>query len=98
VPEAEECISYAMPAFRLGGRIVAGLAATAEGCSYYPFSGSTLGTLAGELGGYARTKSALQFDPAKGLPRTLVRKLIRARGVPMSNPVAGGRIPVTMLD
>jgi uncharacterized protein YdhG (YjbR/CyaY superfamily) len=54
VPEAEECISYSMPAFRLGGRIVAGFAATTEGCSYYPFSGSTLHTLAGEVGGYAR--------------------------------------------
>jgi uncharacterized protein YdhG (YjbR/CyaY superfamily) len=79
VPEAEECISYSMPAFRVGGRVVAGFAATAHGCSYYPFSGSTLRTLAGELGGYTRTKSALHFDPGKGLPRTLVRKLIRAR-------------------
>jgi len=79
VPEAEECISYSMPAFRLGGRVVAGFAATARGCSYYPFSGSTLRTLTGELEGYTRTKSALHFDPAKGLPPALVRKLIRAR-------------------
>lgn len=79
VPAAEECISYSMPAFRLGGRIVAGFSATAEGCSYYPFSGSTLRTLAGELGAYTRTKSSLHFDPAKGLPRALVRKLIQAR-------------------
>ena len=40
VPRAEECISYRMPAFRLDGRIVAGFAATAKGCSYFPFSGS----------------------------------------------------------
>ena len=60
-------------------QIVAGLASTAEGCSYYPFSGSTLRTLAGEPGGYTRTKSSLHFDPAKGLPRAMVRKLIRAR-------------------
>ena len=79
VPEAEECISYSIPAFRVGGRIVAGFAATAGGCSYYPFSGSTLRTLAGDLGGYTRTKSSLHFDPVKGLPWTLVRKLIRAR-------------------
>ena len=49
MPEAEECISYSIPAIRLEGRIVAGFAATAEGSSYYPFSGSTLGTPAGEL-------------------------------------------------
>jgi uncharacterized protein YdhG (YjbR/CyaY superfamily) len=79
VPEAEECISYRIPAFRLGGRIVAGFAATAKGCSYFPFSGSTLATLAGELEDYDKTKSALHFDPAEPLPAALVRKLVEAR-------------------
>lgn len=79
LPDAEECISYAMPAFRLGGRIVAGFAATKGGCSYFPFSGRTLDTMAGELRRYERTKSSLHFDPANGLPAPLVRKLIRAR-------------------
>jgi uncharacterized protein YdhG (YjbR/CyaY superfamily) len=79
VPQAEECISYRIPAFRLDGRIVAGFAATAKGCSYFPFSGSTLRTLADELGDYEQTKSSLHFDPAAPLPRTLVRKLIEAR-------------------
>ncbi len=79
VPRAEECISYAMPAFRLDGRVVAGFAATAQGCSYFPFSGSTLATLRDELEGYGRTKSALHFDPAHPLPVALVRKLLRTR-------------------
>jgi uncharacterized protein YdhG (YjbR/CyaY superfamily) len=79
VPKAEECISYGIPAFRLGGRIVAGFAATAKGCSYFPFSGSTLGALADQLEDYDRTKSSLHFDPAKPLPTALVRKLIKAR-------------------
>ena len=78
-PRAEECISYAIPAFRLDGRIVGGFAATKKGCSYFPFSGATLRTLANDLKGYGGTKSSLHFDPAKGLPATLVRKLIRAR-------------------
>ncbi|HEX9102727.1 MAG TPA: DUF1801 domain-containing protein, partial [Polyangia bacterium] len=79
VPQAEECISYGMPAFRLDGRVVAGFAATAGGCSYYPFSGTTLRTLAKELERYDRTKSALHFGPRQPLPATLVRKLLRAR-------------------
>jgi uncharacterized protein YdhG (YjbR/CyaY superfamily) len=79
VPKAEECISYQMPAFRVNGEVVAGFAATAKGCSYYPFSGSTLGALADELDGYSQTKGALHFDPDKPLPRGLVRKLIEAR-------------------
>ncbi len=79
VPAAEECISYGMPAFRLDGRIVAGFAATAKGCSYYPFSGTTLGTLAPDLEGYEGTKSAVHFAADRPLPGTLIRKLIRAR-------------------
>jgi uncharacterized protein YdhG (YjbR/CyaY superfamily) len=78
-PGAEECISYSIPAFRLGGRIVAGFGATASGCSYYPFSGSTLKTLAGAVARYDRTKGALHFSPDEPLPETLVRKLIEAR-------------------
>lgn len=79
VPGLEECISYSIPAFRQGGRVVAGFCATAKGCSYFPFSGSTLKTLARELSGYSQTKSALHFDPARGLPPALVKKLLRAR-------------------
>jgi uncharacterized protein YdhG (YjbR/CyaY superfamily) len=79
VPAAEECISYGIPAFRLDGRIVAGFAATATGGSYYPFSGTTLGTLAHELEGYEGTKSAVHFSAERPLPRALVGKLIRAR-------------------
>jgi uncharacterized protein YdhG (YjbR/CyaY superfamily) len=79
VPGAEECISYGMPAFRLRGSVIAGFSATSKGCSYYPFSGSTFQTLAGDLEGYDKTKSALHFRPDKPLPATLVRKLIKAR-------------------
>jgi len=79
VPKAEECVSYRIPAFRVDGKIVAGFCARTSGCSYFPFSGRTLQTLAKELGAYDRTKSALHFDPAVGLPTTLVRKLLEAR-------------------
>ncbi|MGA7124636.1 MAG: DUF1801 domain-containing protein [Polyangiaceae bacterium] len=79
VPEVEECISYSMPAFRYQGRVIAGFQATSKGCSYYPFSGTTLTTLAGEIEGYGKTKSALHFGPDKPLPVALVRKLLTAR-------------------
>jgi uncharacterized protein YdhG (YjbR/CyaY superfamily) len=79
VPKADECISYSMPAFRLDGAVVAGFLATAKGCSYFPFSGSTLATLSADLEGYDRTKSALHFHPDAPLPKGLVRKLLQAR-------------------
>lgn len=79
VPDAEECISYGMPAFRLPGGVVAGFQATKKGGSYYPFSGSTLATVARFVRAYDQTKSALHFLPDKPLPLTLVRRLIKAR-------------------
>jgi len=79
VPKAEECISYRIPAFRLDGAIVAGFCATTKGCSYFPFSGSTLRTLAADVQAYGQTKSALHFHPDEPLPVPLVRKLIKAR-------------------
>jgi uncharacterized protein YdhG (YjbR/CyaY superfamily) len=79
VPRAEECISYRMPAFRLDGVVIAGFRATTKGCSYFPFSGSTLKTLARDVGHYEQTKSSLHFRPEKPLPATLVRKLLKAR-------------------
>lgn len=79
IPRAEECISYRIPAFRLDGVVVAGFCATAKGCSYFPFSGSTLKSLARELGRYDQTKSALHFSADEPLPTTLVRKLIKTR-------------------
>jgi uncharacterized protein YdhG (YjbR/CyaY superfamily) len=79
VPAAEECLSYGVPAFRLGGRIVAGFAATRTGGSYYPFSGATLSSLAKHLEGFSRTRGALHFTEARPLPATLVRRLLAVR-------------------
>jgi uncharacterized protein YdhG (YjbR/CyaY superfamily) len=79
VPAAEECISYGMPAFRVEGGIVAGFAATKDGCSYYPFSGQTLSELASEVAAYEGTKSSLHFSVERPLPVTLLRQLVRAR-------------------
>lgn len=79
VPEAEECISYQVPAFRVGGKVIAGFAAFKNHLSYLPFSGSVLNQLPDELAGYDKTLSSLHFPIDKPLPEPLVRKLIDAR-------------------
>jgi uncharacterized protein YdhG (YjbR/CyaY superfamily) len=56
VPNAEECISYNLPAFRLNGAVVAGFCATRKGCSYFPFSGKRLQTLVKVLTACEQTK------------------------------------------
>jgi len=44
VPDAEETISYNMPAFRLDGKVIAGFIAAKRHLSYFPFSGRTVTT------------------------------------------------------
>jgi len=79
VPEAEQVISYGLPAFRVGGKTVAGFAAFKTHLSYLPFSGSVLDQLAGRLGNYTMTKSSLHFPVDRPLPKALVKKLIAVR-------------------
>ena len=79
VPDAEQVISYRVPAFRLRGKTVAGFAAFRDHVSYLPFSGSVLGALADELHGYTMTKSALHFPIDRPPPKPLIKKLIAVR-------------------
>ena len=79
VPEAQQVISYRVPAFRVRGKIIAGFAAFKDHLSYLPFSGSVLAQLADELDSYTMTKSALHFPVDRPLPKRLVRKLIELR-------------------
>ena len=79
VPEAEETISYQMPAFRVDGGVVAGFAAFKNHLSYLPFSGSVLPALEADIAGYSHTVSALHFPVDRPLPGPLVRKLIDVR-------------------
>ena len=72
-------ISYRVPAFRVGGKTVAGFAAFKDHLSYLPFSGSVLGQLGDEIEGYAMTKSSLHIPVDRPLPKALVKKLIRVR-------------------
>ena len=78
VPGAEEVVSYGMPAFKVGGKIVAGLLANKKHVGYYPFSGSILHLFPDELAKFSTTKSALHVPVDKPLTKTLLRKLIRA--------------------
>ena len=79
VPDAEQVISYRVPAFRVRGKTVAGFAAFRDHLSYLPFSGSVLAQLADELEGYTMTKSALHFPVDRSLPTTIVEQLIAVR-------------------
>ena len=77
-PKAEECISYQIPAFRQNGMLV-GFGATANHCSFFLMSSSTVETHKNELKEYDTSKGTIRFQPDCPLPAALVRKLVKAR-------------------
>src|SRR5947207_15910996 len=77
-PNAEECISYQLPAFRLNGMLVA-FGATANHCAFYPMSTSTVEAHKAELKDYDTSKGTIRFPADKPLPAALVRNLVKAR-------------------
>jgi uncharacterized protein YdhG (YjbR/CyaY superfamily) len=79
IPQAEEVVSYGMPAFKVEGTVVAGLLANKNHVGYYPFSGSILHLFPEELAKYKTTLSAIHVPVDKPLNKTLIRKLIKQR-------------------
>lgn len=79
VPEAEQGISYGLPAFKVRGKTVAGFAAFKNHLSYLPHSGSVFPQLKDELAGYTTSTGSLHFGIDQPLPAPLVEKLIAVR-------------------
>jgi uncharacterized protein YdhG (YjbR/CyaY superfamily) len=79
VPNAEECISYGLPAFRLEGKVVAGFGAFKKHLSYLPHSGSVLPQMKEDLTSYSWSSGALQLPIDAPPPKRLVEKLIALR-------------------
>ena len=77
VPEAEECISYQVPTFRLGGRMLVSFGAAANHCAFYP-GAYPLQACKDDVKAYDTSKGTLRFPPDRPLPAALVRKLVKA--------------------
>ena len=79
LPDAEQTISYGVPAFKVGGRGVAGFAYHKNHCTYLPMSGSITAELADLLTDYVTAKGSIRFAKDQPMPADLVRSLIDAR-------------------
>ena len=74
VPEAEECISYQIPAFKLHGKGLIWFGAAARHCAIYGVANDPA------LKDYDTSgKGTLRFTVEKPLPEALVRKLVKSR-------------------
>lgn len=80
LPHAEEGISYGVPAFKVGGKAVAGFAYASRHCSYFPHSGSVISRVEPELlEGYDWSRGTLRFPVDQAPSERLVRRLVEIR-------------------
>ncbi len=78
-PEAEEMISYGMPAFRYRGRMLVYFAGFKNHCSIFPGSKAVILKFRNELKAYKTSAGTISFTAEKPLPASLVKKIVNAR-------------------
>jgi uncharacterized protein YdhG (YjbR/CyaY superfamily) len=78
-PDAEEYVGYGLAAFRLNGRPLVGLGASARHCSLHPMDGTTVAAMADDLAAFETSKGTIRFTPDRPLPAALVKKIVKRR-------------------
>lgn len=77
-PDAQEKISYQMPAFTLKGNLVY-FAAWKNHIGFYPGSGAVTEALKDELSGYEKTKGSIHFPLDQSMPIKLISDIVQRR-------------------
>lgn len=77
VPDAQECISYGMPAFRLR-RVLVYFAANKQHLGFYP-TGAGITVFADELAPFEHSKGAVRFPYDQPMPLDLITRIARWR-------------------
>jgi uncharacterized protein YdhG (YjbR/CyaY superfamily) len=77
-PDANEVISYKMPAFMYKGMLVY-YCNFKKHYSLFLASHGSMAKFVDDIAPYKTSTGTLQFDPAKPLPKALIKKLVKAR-------------------
>lgn len=89
-PAAEEKISYGMPGYKLGGKVLLYFGGFKGHVSLFPMPGTIL-AFKKELMTYTTSKGTVQFPLDKALPVALIKKLIAFRVKGAGKPAASKR-------
>ena len=83
LPTAEQGIYYAMPAFLVEGKALAGFAAFKNHLSWIPYSGQVVPKLLDEIAPFSlgHSQGVFKFAIEKPLPTELIKKLILVRAM-----------------
>jgi uncharacterized protein YdhG (YjbR/CyaY superfamily) len=79
VPEAEDCLSYGMPALRWKGKPLVAFQVWTHHVALYPMSGKVVSQLTTELAAYEQSKGTIRFEAKKLLPVVLLKKIVKLR-------------------
>ena len=78
-PEAEEGVSYGMPAFLFAGRPLLGFRAAKKHLSVFPFSPAAIEAVKDRLEGFDLSKGTIRFSPSAPVPEDVLADLVQAR-------------------
>lgn len=78
-PEAEEAISYGLPALRYRKRPLVAYGAAKAHCAFYPMSPALIEAHRDELTGFETAKGTIRSTPDRPIPAALVTTLVRER-------------------
>jgi uncharacterized protein YdhG (YjbR/CyaY superfamily) len=78
VPEAQEYLSYKMPAYHFHG-MIGGFAAFKNHCSFFPWDSKTIDVFKDELTDFKTSAGTIQFTPDKPIPKELLQQILRYR-------------------
>ncbi len=78
-PDAEEGVSYGMPAFLYAGRPLLGFRAAKKHLSVFPFSPAAIEAVEGRLEGFDLSKGTIRFSPDRPVPEDVLTDLVRAK-------------------
>jgi len=79
LPDAEEVISYQIPAYRQQGRIVLYFAGWKQHFSIYPAIGALAETFKKELARYKVSKGTIRFPLSEPVPEKLIGRIAKFR-------------------
>jgi uncharacterized protein YdhG (YjbR/CyaY superfamily) len=79
IPEAEEVISYKIPAYRLPGGVVIFFAGWKKHYALYPATERVVSTLAKELAPYDVEKGTIRFPFGGSIPVALIARIAKLR-------------------
>ena len=78
VPEAQEYLSYKMPAYHFHG-MIGGFAAFKNHCSFFPWDSKTIDVFKDELKEFKTSAGTIQFTSEHQLSEELLQKILRYR-------------------